>query len=230
MAAYPKGVLKMRKLFIVLAMLLLPLSAVRAEVNVGIGFRAPGISVGINMPAYPRLVRVPGYPVYYDPQVEFNFFFYDGMYWVYHGNDWYASSWYNGPWYVVEPDYVPLYVLRVPVRYYRNPPSYFRGWHADAPPHWGEYWGDKWEQRHNGWDRWDRHSAPRPAPLPTYQRKYSGERYPREFEQQHTIRSERYRYQPREQVTKQYYQQNHNPSGQQYKGRERQDLDRSRGR
>jgi len=218
----------MRKLIIVLVTLLLPLSAVRAEVSVGIGFRAPGISVGINLPAYPHLVRVPGYPVYYDPRVELNFFFYDGMYWVYQGNDWYASSWYNGPWYVVEPDYVPLYVLRVPVRYYRNPPPYFRGWHADAPPHWGEYWGNKWEQRHNGWDRWDRHSDPHPAPLPSYQRKYSGDRYPREMQQQHEIRSERYRYQPRESVTKEYYQ-DRRQGGSQGQGREKQHDDRGRG-
>jgi hypothetical protein len=196
----------MRKLCIVLAMLLLPFSAARAEVSVGIGFRAPGISIGINLPAYPRLVRVPGYPVYYDPQVEFNFFFYDGMYWVYRDDDWYASTWYNGPWYLVERDHVPLFVLRVPVRYYRSPPPYFRDWRLNEPPRWGEHWGHEWENRHKNWNRWDRHSVPRAAPLPSYQRKYSGERYPREQERQHTIRSERYRYQPRESVTRQYFQ------------------------
>ena len=111
----------------------------------------------------------------------------------------------RGDWW--DREYVPLYVLRVPVRYYRRPPPYFRGWHADAPPRWGEHWGRDWEQRRGGWDQWDRHSAPRPAPLPSYQRKYSGDRYPRAPEQQHSIRSEKYRYQPREPVTQQYYQQ-----------------------
>jgi hypothetical protein len=38
------------------------------------------ISVGLNVPAYPQLVVVPGYPVYYAPRVDGNLFFYDGMY------------------------------------------------------------------------------------------------------------------------------------------------------
>ncbi|MGA7750264.1 MAG: hypothetical protein WCA63_08960 [Gallionella sp.] len=204
----------MRNLFIVLSMLLVPLSAARAEVSVGIGISVPGASIGINMPAYPRLVPVPGYPVYYDPQVDSNYFFYDGLYWVYQGDDWYASSWYNGLWQLVAREYVPLYVLRIPVRYYRSPPPYFRGWRGDAPPRWGDRWGRDWEQQRKGWDRWDRRLAPRPAPLPSYQRKYSGERYPRELEQQRSIQSNKYRYQPHEPMTQQYYQQQRQPAQQ----------------
>jgi hypothetical protein len=148
---------------------------------------------------------VPGYPVYYAPRANANYFFYDGAYWVYQGDSWYVSSWYNGPWRVVGPEHVPLYVLRVPVRYYRRPPPYFRGWRAEAPPRWGEHWGRDWEARRAGWDRWDRHEAPRPAPLPVYQRGYTGDRYPREMEHQHAIRTEQYRYQPREDVTREHY-------------------------
>lgn len=188
----------MRYLFILLSVLFLPMTAAHAEVSV---------SIGINMPRYPTLVRVPGYPVYYDPRVDTNYFFYDGLYWVLQGDDWYASSWYNGPWERVDRYDVPLYVLRIPVRYYRQPPSYFRGWRVDAAPHWGEHWGRDWEQHRSGWDHWNRRAAPPPAPLPTYQRNYSGDRYPHEVEQQHTIRSEKYRYQPREPVTEQYFQQ-----------------------
>jgi hypothetical protein len=208
----------MRYLFIVLSMLLVPLTAARADVSVGVGISVPGVSIGINLPAYPRLVRVPGYPVYYDPYVNVNFFFYDGLYWVFHGDNWYASSWYNGPWYGVDPYDVPLYVLRVPVRYYRQPPPYFHGWRADAPPRWNEHWGRDWEQRRSGWDQWNRHSAPRPAPLPSYQRDYSGDRYPREPERQQTIRTERYRYQPREPVTQQHYQGHGNQNAPQDRG------------
>lgn len=197
----------MRYVLVVLSMLFaVPLTPARAEVSVGVGISVPGVSIGINMPAYPRLVRVPGYPVYYDPRVDFNFFFYDGLYWVFRDDDWYASSWYNGPWYLVDRYDVPLYILRVPVRYYRHPPPYFRGWRADAPPRWGEHWGPDWEQRRSGWNHWNRHSTPRPAPLPRYQRNYSGDRYPHEPQRQQIIRSERYRYQPREPVTQQYYQ------------------------
>ena len=210
----------MRYLLIVLSMLLVPLAPARAEVSVGISL--PGISIGINMPMYPRLVRVPGYPVYYDPRVDSNYFFYDGLYWVFQDDNWYASSWYNGPWYGVDRYDVPLYVLRVPVRYYRHPPTYFRGWRADAPPRWGDHWGRDWEQRRSGWDRWDRQSAPRPAPLPAYQRNYSGDRYPRAVEQQHSIQSEKYRYQPRESVTQQYYQQRVQPTQQRQQEQQRQ--------
>ena len=33
---------------------------------------AVGVSIGINIPVYPRLVAVPGYPVYYAPGVDSN--------------------------------------------------------------------------------------------------------------------------------------------------------------
>jgi hypothetical protein len=206
----------MRCLLASLAMLLYTIVPAQAQVSVGIGF--PGVNIGINVATYPRLVQVPGYPVYYDPRANSNYFFYDGLYWVYQSDNWYASSWYNGPWQFVRPYDVPLYVLRVPVRYYRQPPAHFYGWRIDAPPHWGEHWGGEWERGHPGWDHWDRRSAPRAAPLPSYQQQYSGNRYPRAPEQQVTIRDQHYRYQPREAVTQQNFQrqgQQHGPRGEQ---------------
>ena len=200
----------MRYLLVVSSLLLGSVTSAQAQVSVGIGIGLPAIDIGINVPVYPELVQVPGYPVYYDPRANSNYFFYDGVYWVYQGDNWYSSSWYNGPWQVVGPEYVPLFVLRVPVRYYRQPPAYFRGWRADAPPRWGQHWGHDWERRRGGWDRWDRRSAPRAAPLPVYQRSYSGDRYPRAPEQQHSIRSEQYRYRPREAVTRQHFEQHGN--------------------
>src|SRR5665647_3374880 len=89
--------LKIRHVFIVLGMLLC--SAASAAVQV---------SIGINLPVYPELVVVPGYPVYYAPQLQENYFFYDGMYWVYQDDNWYESSWYNGPWWLVCPLYQEL--------------------------------------------------------------------------------------------------------------------------
>jgi hypothetical protein len=195
----------MRYLIIALAILLAPALPARAQFSIDFG--APGVSIGINMPVYPQLVLIPGYPVYYDPQVNSNYFFYDGLYWVYWGDNWYVSDWYNGPWQLVGPEYVPQFLLLVPVRYYRSPPSYFRGWSRDGPPRWGEHWGRSWEQRRAGWDRWDRRSVPAAAPLPLYQRQYSGSRYPRAIEQQQAIRSRNYRYQPRDVVAQQHFQQ-----------------------
>jgi hypothetical protein len=158
---------------------------------------AAQIRIGINLQLYPQLVQVPGYPVYYAPQMNSNYFFYDGMYWVYQDDNWYASSWYNGPWGAVDPQFVPLYILRVPVGYYRQPPLYFRGWQAEAPPRWGDHWGNDWAQRRRGWDHWDRGAVPPPAPLPRYQQQYSGDRYPRP-EQQQALQNQQYHYQPRE--------------------------------
>jgi hypothetical protein len=194
----------MRNALVALWIILLSsITSVAAQVSVGIGL--PGVSIGINLPVYPELVPVPGYPVYYAPQVSSNYFFYDGMYWVYQRDNWYASSWYNGPWMLVAPEAIPLFVLRVPVRYYRRPPVYFGGWRSDAPPHWGEHWGNAWQQRRSGWDMWDRGAVPPPAPLPVYQRQYSGDRYPR-VEQQQVLQSQNYRYQPQDAVVRQHYQ------------------------
>ncbi len=192
----------MRDVLIILA--LLQTSVPLAVAQVSIGISVPGVSIGINMPLYPELVPVPGYPVYYAPGQQSNYFFYDGMYWVYQGDNWYASSWYNGPWGIVGPAYVPLFVLRIPVSYYRNPPGYFRGWRPDAPPRWDEHWGRQWAQQRRGWNQWDHTARPRAAPLPNYQRQYSGERYPR-AEQQAPLHNQNYRYQPRTAVAREHY-------------------------
>lgn len=189
----------MRYPIIALSLLLWTATPAMAEVRIGVSL--PGVSLGINLPLFPRLVRVPGYPVYYAPQLDANFFFYDGLYWVYEGDNWYSSTWYNGPWDAIGPERVPLFVLRIPVRYYRAPPAYFRGWRDDAPPRWGQQWGDDWEQRHRGWNRWNRTAAPKPAPLPVYQRPYAGERYP-EREQQQDMHHRNYRYHPRDPVVR----------------------------
>ena len=195
----------MRYGLIVLWMWLGSVTSAIAQVSIGVGIGLPGVSIGINFPLYPELVRVPGYPVYYAPRLDSNYFFYDGMYWVYQSDNWYASSWYNGPWGLVGREVVPLFVLRIPVRYYRAPPGYFRGWQADAPPRWGDHWGNTWQQQRSGWDRWDRNAVPAPAPLPVYQRQYSGDRYP-QTDQQRTLHTQNYRYQPRDNVVRQHYQ------------------------
>lgn len=194
--------LKIRYVLIVLGMLFYSVTS-SAQVSV---------SIGINVPVYPQLVVVPGYPVYYAPRLQANFFFYDGLYWVYQDDDWYSSSWYNGPWWLVYPEDVPVFILRIPVRYYLLPPRYFFGWRHDAPPRWGDHWGHDWSQRRSGWDRWDRRSAPPPAPPPVYQRQYSGDRYPRQVEQQQELNHKKYRYQPRDPVVRQRYQEQVAPS------------------
>jgi len=174
----------MRYLLVALSLMLGPAACTQARV--GIGVATPGLAIGIDIPVYPDLARVPGYPVYYYPDAGTNYFFYDGLYWVFQGDNWYRSNRYNGPWQWVGPEYVPLYVLQVPVRYYRYPPPYFRGWHADQPPRWGDRWGHDWEARRPGRDHREPYAAP--APLPSYPQPYQGNRAPRSTEQQYGIR------------------------------------------
>ena len=159
------------------------------------------VSIGINVPTYPSLVPIANYPVYYAPNLGANYFFYDGLYWVFANDSWYESPWYNGPWYAVDPYSVPVALLQVPVRYYHVRPAYFAGWAFDAAPRWGSHWGRSWESRRSGWDRWDHRSASR-APLPTYQRSYSGNRYPRDVSQQAAIQTRSYSYTPSDQVAR----------------------------
>lgn len=155
------------------------------------------VSIGINIPVFPQLVIVPGYPVYYAPRVHANYFFYDGLYWVFNVEDgyWYSSSWYNGPWVFVEPAYVPQFLLVVPYRYYRVRPRYWSGWERDRPPRWGQHWGRGWESSRHGWDQWDRSRRYEAAPLPLYQKRYERDRYPAPS-QQVILHNEQYHYQP----------------------------------
>lgn len=211
----PFGVQTMRYVILALAILLSPAISTQAQaqsqLSISIGNR--GVSLGFAMSTYPALVRIPGYPVYYDPRVDSNYFFYDGLYWVFQDDNWYSSPWYDGPWDMIPPAYVPLFVLRIPVRYYRRPPAYFRDWRRDDAPRWGERWGRDWERQRSGWDRWDRRAVPRAAPLPTYQRSYTGGRYPRQVDQQRSIESRNYRYQPREEVSRQILDQRRQEAG-----------------
>jgi hypothetical protein len=171
----------MRRVILAVWLAAVPLAPAMADVR-----------LSINLGGFPALQPIPGYPVYYAPAVDANYFFYDGLYWVFDGANWYSSGWYNGPWRVVDPFYVPVYLLRVPVRYYHRPPAYFHSWRADAAPHWHEHYGREWAERRRGWDHWDHRNAPRPAPLPTYQRDFRGDRYPHDVQRQAEIHNRNY--------------------------------------
>jgi len=193
----------MRKQLIALGIMLHFAGPVPAEVSFGFGFQTDNVSISLS--SYPNLVRVPGYPVYYASGLNSNYFFYDGMYWIFEADRWYSSEWYNGPWSLVGPEYIPVYLLRVPVRYYRRPPAFFVGWQANSPPRWGEHWGNDWARQRSGWDRWNRQAMPAPAPLPTYQRKYSGDHYPAP-DQQPALRNQNYRHEARDPLVRQQLQ------------------------
>jgi hypothetical protein len=194
----------MRKQLIVLSMLSCLVAGIPAQADVGID-----VNIGVNLPAFPDLTPIPGYPAYYAPGLDTNYFFYDGMYWVYQDDNWYASSWYNGPWDVVAPDFVPVFVLRIPVRYYRRAPVYFHGWRQDAAPRWDQHWGHDWAEHRHGWDQWNHHSVPPRPPLPVYQRQYSGDKYPHVVQQQQTLQDKNYRYKPHDPLVRQQHDAQH---------------------
>ena len=160
--------------------------------------------IDVDLPAFPEMEPIQDSPVYWAPNVDSNYFFYDGLYWDYNNDGWYSSAWYNGPWAYVEPIYVPTYVLWVPVHYYHRAPPFFRGWHPNRPPHWTEHWGHDWQARHNA--IYGGHAAAvGRAPLPLYQRQYSRANYPR-APQQYALHGQHYAYQPHEAVTRQHYE------------------------
>ena len=195
----------MRPALLALALLLAPATAL-SQVQINID-RGGHVSIGVNVATYPTLQRIPNYPVYYAPSVRgTNYFFYDGLYWVYEGGEWQTSSWYNGPWQRVDRYEVPAPLLRVPVRYYRAAPATFQGYRAEAAPRWNEQWGTAWTARREGWERVETRSLPAPAPLPVYQRDFSGVRYPTTIDHQAVVMTERYRYQPREAVAQKVFE------------------------
>jgi hypothetical protein len=176
--------------------------------------------IDVDLPSYPEMQPVEDLPVYYAPGVESNYFFYDGAYWDYTNDAWYSSPWYNGPWTLVDPVYVPTYLLWVPVRYYHRPPAYFRGWAANRPPRWGAHWGPRWQEAHNRIYTGQRAARVERAPLPHYQRGFTRENYPRGA-QQGQLHAQQYAWRPREGVVQQQYQargmqQPQRPSGQQH--------------
>lgn len=182
-----------------------PQAAPASDVDVRINLsprhrRRDSVSLGIHLSNYPDLVAIPGMPVMYDPRLMANYFFYEGSFWVFEDDDWYRSDWYNGPWIFVERDAVPVFLLRIPVRYYNRAPLYFRPWSMDMAPRWSLRWGREWERRHRDWDRWDRRRAPPPAPPPVFQQQFPRERYPESPELQERLRKQHYRYRPREPV------------------------------
>ena len=76
--------------------------------SAGWGQAQVSVSIGINLPAPPSFVIVPGTPVAYAPAVPANYFFYGSQYYVFGNGIWHVGPTYNGPWVVVAPEYIPL--------------------------------------------------------------------------------------------------------------------------
>lgn len=132
--------------------------------SVSIGVQTNNGQLGINLgPTPPPLVVVPGPvmavpgppppPVYYAPDLPYNYFMYGNVYYLYHDARWFRARHYNGPWTAIGIGQVPHPVLAVPVDHYRNRPAQ---WARHGPPPWAHEREreHQWEQAHGrGQDR-----------------------------------------------------------------------------
>lgn len=129
--------------------------------SVSIGVQTNNVQLGINLgPTPPPLVVVPGPvvaapgpPVYYAPNLPYNYFVYQNVYYLYHDARWFRARHYDGPWVAVAIGQVPGPVLAVPVDHYRNRPGH---WAQHGPPPWAHEREreHQWEQAHgHGQDR-----------------------------------------------------------------------------
>ncbi len=128
-----------------------PVHAQSVNVGVQTGNMAFGINIG---PQPPPLVVVPAPvivapgppppPVYYAPNLPYNYFVYQNVYYVYHGAHWYRAKHYNGPWTGVAIAQVPRPILAVPAERYHPRPAH---WEQHGPPPWAH---EKAKEKHHG--------------------------------------------------------------------------------
>lgn len=101
----------------------------RADVNAGVNVARPPVLV---IAAPPRLVAVPGSPVFYSPTANDTLFAYGGGYYTVHGGTWFFAASPGSAWNIIATDRVPRPVLAVPATYYKISPG--RAQKMGAPP------------------------------------------------------------------------------------------------
>jgi hypothetical protein len=115
--------------------------------NVSIGVQTSNLQLGINLGhAPPPVVVVPGPvvvapgapappPVYYAPNLPYNYFVFKKAHYLYRDGRWFRASRYTGPWIAIAIDTVPRPILAVPIEHYRNRPAH---WEHHGPPPWAQ--------------------------------------------------------------------------------------------
>ncbi len=127
----------------------------------------------------PRLVRVPGHPVYVAPEFAGNAFYRDGGYWLLPADgQWRHSPQFDGPWHTIDPDHVPLALLRLPRSAFHAPPACLGAGEPFRPPRWDLIWGTAWALRHPGWAQRDGPHDEPPTPRPPWQQALELQRNP----------------------------------------------------
>ncbi len=95
-----------------------------ADVNIGIDVAPPPALV---VASPPRLVTVPGSPVFYGPSANYNLFVYAGRHYSLHGGTWFIAASSGSSWGIIATNRVPQPVLAVPATYYKIPPGQAKG-------------------------------------------------------------------------------------------------------
>lgn len=115
----------------------------------------------------PRLVAVSGHPVLVAPELDTNCFYLDSGYWLLSADGvWRHSVAFDGPWRRVDPDHMPVALLRLPRSAYRAPPPCLDTGPPYRPPRWDLIWGEDWARRHAGWAHRSEPLSARPPPVP----------------------------------------------------------------
>ena len=100
----------------------------QAEVNVNINIGPPPIVVS----EPPEVVMMPQTGIYFVPSASFDVFFYDGYWWSPRGDRWYRANQYKGPWGIVQRNYIPAPLFKVPnnyrVVYKKERPINYKQW------------------------------------------------------------------------------------------------------
>src|SRR6266540_4872984 len=105
---------------LLLAGRLLAPAPAHADVNIGINVAPPPAFV---VASPPRLVAVPGSPVFYGPSANYNLFIYGGRSYSFHGGTWFVAASSGSAWSIIATNRVPQPVLAVPATYYKIPPG-----------------------------------------------------------------------------------------------------------
>jgi len=70
--------------------------------------------------ARPRIVLIREIGVYYAPDLEFDVYFYRGVWYRPHKGLWYYSEHHGGPWVVIPARRLPVALLKIPPRYRKH--------------------------------------------------------------------------------------------------------------
>lgn len=126
-------------------------AAGRAEVNVSVGVKV-GVPPPLVIPSPPAVYLIPGTYVYFAPDVEVDFFFYQGYWYRPHGGYWYRARHYGGPWVHIVTAKVPRVLISLPPGFRHVPAGHQRIPHGQLKKHWKVWERDRYWDSHERWE------------------------------------------------------------------------------